>query len=198
MVDSADRYDLAQAPLEAEDLERFRAYLGLLARLEVAPRLRDKVDLSGVIQQTLLEACQRRTDGRTQSRTDAETAAWLRSVLTHNLADALRKLKTQKRDIRREWSLENALEQSASRLERWLTAEQSSPSQQAIRQEELLRMAERLAVLPEGQRRAIELHHLEDWPLADIAVELETTKAAVAGLLHRGLKNLRAQLEPSE
>jgi RNA polymerase sigma-70 factor (ECF subfamily) len=198
MIEPADRHNAAGAPLEAEDLERFRAYLGLLARLEVAPRLRDKVDLSGVIQQTLLEACQRRTDGRPQFRTDAETAAWLRSVLTHNLADALRKLKTQKRDIRREWSLENALAQSASRLEQWLTAEQSSPSQQAIRQEELRRMAERLAVLPEGQRRAIELHHLEGWPLADIAVELETTKAAVAGLLHRGLKNLRTHLEPSE
>ena len=44
-------------------------------------------------------------------------------------------------------------------------------------------MAETLATLPEGQRRAIELHHLEGWPLAEIAIELETTKAAVAGLL---------------
>jgi len=39
-------------PLSAEDLERFRAYLALLARLQVAPGLRDRVDLSGVVQQT--------------------------------------------------------------------------------------------------------------------------------------------------
>jgi RNA polymerase sigma-70 factor (ECF subfamily) len=57
-------------------------------------------------------------------------------------------------------------------------------------------MAATLATLPEGQRRAIELHHLEGWALADIAAELGTTKAAVAGLLHRGLKNLRVQLAP--
>ena len=107
----------------------------------------------------------------------------------------LRKLTARKRDVRREWSLEQALDQSASRLEHWLAAQQSSPSQHAIRQEELLRMAETLAMLPEGQRRAIELHHLQGWPLAEIAAELETTKAAVAGLLHRGLKNLRMHLE---
>ena len=52
----------ALATLQAQDLERFRAYLGLLARLEIAPRLRDKVDLSGVVQQTLLEAHQGLTD----------------------------------------------------------------------------------------------------------------------------------------
>jgi RNA polymerase sigma-70 factor, ECF subfamily len=198
MSQPIDGPELARGPLQAQDLERFRAYLGLLARLEVAPRLRDKVDLSGVIQQTLLEAHQGLTDGPARPRTDTETAAWLRSVLTHNLADVLRKLKARKRDIRREWSLNSTVDQSASRLERWLVAQQSSPSQQAIRQEELLRMAETLATLPEGQRKAIELHHLEGRSLADIAVELETTKAAVAGLLHRGLKNLRARLQPFE
>ena len=56
-------------------------------------------------------------------------------------------------------------------------------------------MAEILAELPEAQRRAIELHHLRGMPLAEIADELGSTKAAVAGLLHRGLKTLRTRLE---
>ena len=38
------------------DLERFRAYLTLLSRAEIDPRLQGKIDLSGVVQQTLLEA----------------------------------------------------------------------------------------------------------------------------------------------
>jgi RNA polymerase sigma-70 factor (ECF subfamily) len=181
---------------ETPDLERFRAYLVLLARLEIAPRLRDRVDLSGVVQQTLLEAHQGLIDYPWRPNTESEMTAWLRAILSHNLADVLRKLTARKRDVRRERSLEKALDQSSSRLEQWLTVDQSSPSHRAIRQEEILRMAATLATLPEGQRRAVELHHLQGWPLADIAAELNTTKAAVAGLLHRGLKNLRMQLDP--
>lgn len=185
------------APTTDHDLERFRAYLGLLARLEVTPALRDKVDVSGVIQQTLLEAHQGLERQPDRLRTDEELAAWLRSILGHNLADVLRKLAAQKRDVHREWSLDAALDQSSSRLEHWLAAEQSSPSQRAIRQEELLTMAEALAGLPESQRRAIELHHLRAMPLSEIADELGTTKAAVAGLLHRGMKTLRSRLGES-
>jgi RNA polymerase sigma-70 factor, ECF subfamily len=188
---------MSTSPTTDRDLERFRAYLGLLARLEVAPAMRDKVDLSGVIQQTLLEA-HRGIEGQPdRQRTDEELAAWLRSILGHNLADALRKLSAQKRAVRREWSLDAALDQSASRLERWLAAEQSSPSQRAIRQEEWLAVAEAMSQLPEAQRRAIEFHHLRAMPLAEIARELNTTRAAVAGLLHRGMKALRARLGES-
>jgi RNA polymerase sigma-70 factor, ECF subfamily len=184
----------AVEPLQDLELERFRSYLTLLARLEVAPRLRDRVDLSGVVQQTLLEAHQGLVDHPRGMRGEAETIAWLRSILGHNLTDALRKLTAQRRDVRQECSLDKALDQSACRIERWLAAQQSSPSQHAMHEEELLRMAEALATLPHCQRRAIEMHHLEGWSLARIADELGSTKPAVAGLLHRGLKTLRRRL----
>jgi RNA polymerase sigma-70 factor, ECF subfamily len=198
MSAAKDLTDPVLGARETVDLERFRAYLILLARLEITPRLRDKVDLSGVVQQTLLEAHQGLINYPGRPKTEAEITAWLRSILSHNLADVLRKLTTRKRDVRREWSLEQALDQSTSRLEQWLTVDQSSPSQRVMRQEDILRMAATLATLPEGQRRAIELHHLQGWPLAEIAAELSTTKTAVAGLLHRGLKNLRMQLDPRQ
>ena len=91
MSEPVDAMTTSPVPLSAEDLERFREYLALLARLQVAPGLRDRVDLSGVVQQTLLEAFQeiRRAP---RERTEGETAAWLRSILGHNLADGLRKL----------------------------------------------------------------------------------------------------------
>ena len=176
---------------QARRVERFRSYLLLLARLQLNPRLRGKMDLSGVVQQTLLEA--HRAPGVPGA--DAELAAWLRRLLAHNLGDEVRKAHARKRDIAREQSLEAALAGSSARLEAMLAAGQSSPSQRAGRNEELLRLAAALGQLPEAQRLAVELHYLCGWPLADVAEHLGRGKSAVAGLLHRGLDKLRAWLQ---
>jgi RNA polymerase sigma-70 factor (ECF subfamily) len=172
-------------------LERLRDYLCLLAR-QARPRLPAKIDLSGVVQQTLLEAAQ--ALGQLRARDEAQKAAWLRKILANNLADEIRKLGTGKRDLARERSLQAAVEESSARLEAWLAAEQSSPSHQAMRHEQLLRVTEALAALPEKQRTVVELHHLNGWPLAEVAGHLGCSKSAVAGLLHRGLDKLRQLL----
>jgi RNA polymerase sigma-70 factor (ECF subfamily) len=172
-------------------LERFREYLHLLARLQLNPRWQGKVDLSGVVQQTLLEAHQAWDVLLRMS--EAEQAAWLRKALAHNLTDEVRKLSAVSRDVGRERSLEAALEDSSARLESWLATEQS-PVQRAIRNEELLRLAEALAELPEDQRRAVELHHLQGLSLAEVAEHLHRSKGAVGKLLYRALEKLHTQL----
>jgi RNA polymerase sigma-70 factor (ECF subfamily) len=178
------------------NLERYRAYLCLLARGQLDGRLREKLDASDVVQQTLLEAHQKRAQFR--GRTAAEEAAWLRQMLAHNLADAVRALGRAKRDAALERSLDAALDASSCRLEKWLAAEQSSPSQHAVRHEQLLRLTAALAQLPDGQRDAVVLHHLQGLSLADLAARLGRSESAVAGLLHRGLKRLRELLGEPE
>jgi RNA polymerase sigma-70 factor (ECF subfamily) len=176
-----------------QPLERYRSYLHLLARLQTDPRLQAKIDLSGVVQQTLLEAYQALP--RFQAQTGVPQAAWLRRILANNLADELRKLATAKRNRGRERSLEAALEESSVRLEGWLAADQSSPSQWAERHEQALRLAQALAGLPEAQREALVLQHWHGWSLAQVARHLGRTHAAVAGLIKRGLRQLRTVLE---
>jgi RNA polymerase sigma-70 factor (ECF subfamily) len=180
------------AEAQARTLERFREYLRLLARLQLDPRLRGKLDPSDVVQQTLLEAYEKREQFRGGS--EGEWLAWLRQALAHNLADALRAFGQAKRDVGRERSLEAAVEASSCRLAAFLAAEQSSPSQQAERHERAVRLAEALAALPDDNREALVLHYCEDRPLAEIATHLGRTPAAVAGLLKRGLKQLRGRL----
>jgi RNA polymerase sigma-70 factor (ECF subfamily) len=175
-----------------QTLERFRDYLSLLARLQLDSRLEGKVDLSGVIQQTLLEAHQAWDCLRGIS--EGQQAAWLRKALAHNLADEVRKLRTGARDVGREQSLEAAVEQSSARVEAWPASEQDSPSERAVRKEQLLQLAHALAQLPEDQRAAVELHHLKGLSLAEVAEQLQRSKGAAAKLLYRGLDKLHALL----
>lgn len=185
------------APLaEGQNLECYRSYLQLLAQSQIDPRLQAKIDLSGVVQQTLLEAHQ--GGAALQTWGAGQKAAWLRRTLANNLADELRKLHTDKRDLRRERSLEAAIDDSSSRVEAWLAAEQSSPSQLVERQEQAVRLAEALTQLPETQREALMLQHWHGWKLQEIALHMGKSHAAVAGLIKRGLEQLRAVLAPPE
>ena len=173
-------------------VEDYRDYLHLLARLHLDARLQGKVDPSDLVQQTMTKAHQHREQFRGQ--TAAEQAGWLRRILVNTLVDAARKFG---RELDLEQSLE-ALHQSSARLEGWLAADQSSPSEVAARQEQLLRVARALAALPDDQRVVIERHHLRDQAVAAIAAELGRTEASVAGLLRRGLKRMRELLAESE
>ena len=176
-------------------LEGFRAYLQLLARLHLDPRLKGKVDLSGVVQQTLWEG--HRAVEPSPPPDDGQLAALLRRLLA-NLADEVRRCYAGKRDVGRERSLDAALEASSARLEAFLAADHSTPEQRAGRDEDLLRLAAALERLPEGQRQAAGLHYLRGWRLEEIANHLGRGKSAVAGLVRRGLDRLREVLQSPE
>ena len=178
-----------------ERLERFRGYLLVLARSHIDPRFHHKLEPSDIVQQALLDGFQKRDQFR--GSTDGQLAQWLKQILIHNLVDATRALGREKRDPRKERSIEAAIEDSFSRAEGWLAADQTSPSEQAANIEQLLRLASVLLELPKDQREAVTLHHLQGWTLAELSAHLQRSDAAVAGLLHRGLKQLKRMLEES-
>ncbi len=184
----------------ADDLavERFRGYLAAIARLQVAARpwLAARLDASDLVQQTLLKAHAAREQFRGQS--SAEMAAWLRQILTRTLANELRALGQAKRDVAAERSLEADLDASSCRLDAWLAANQSSPSEQVCRAECAAALAAAVDALPPEQREVILLKHCHGLPLADISARTGKTVAAIAGLLRRGLAQLRKALDEHE
>jgi RNA polymerase sigma-70 factor (ECF subfamily) len=187
---------LKKAEVLGESLERCREYLHLLARLHLDHRLQGKLDPADVVQQTLMRAHEKRDQFR--GHTDAELTAWLRQILVNNLAEAVRRFAAESRDVARERSLEASLEESSARLESWLAADQSSPSQRFMRQEQGIRLADALAELPDDQRRAVELHHLKGYSVAEVGELMDRSRPAVVGLLFRGLKKLRQLLKDQE
>jgi RNA polymerase sigma-70 factor, ECF subfamily len=180
------------AESDGRPLEDYRDYLQWLARMHLGQRLRTKLDASDIVQQAILHA----HTGRAQFRgsTEAEWLSWLRTILANALAAAARQFDSKAREVRLERSLEAELELSSSRLEVFLAADQTSPSEQAVRCEELLRLARAMARLSEDHRVVVELHHLKGLPVAEVARQMGRTRSAVVGLLYRGLKQLRDML----
>lgn len=182
---------------DADDrLGRYREYLRLLARLQIEPRLRAKLDPSDIVQQAMLRAS--RGWDQFRGETDVALAAWLRSILANVLANARRDLGRKRRDAGRERSLEAAVERSSLRIEQFLADEADPPDAGLDRAERAVRLADALAALPDAQREALTLRYFEGMPLAGVAATLGRSEAAAMGLIQRGLRALRGRLRDLE
>ena len=173
-------------------VESLRPYLCVLARMHLDRRLWAKLDPEDLVQATFQEALEHWDQFLGNGH--LELKGWLRQMLLHNLWDALRHFQQQKCDV----GLERSLDHSSSRLMQSLAAEQSTPSQRAVKNEQLQRLAEALLLLTADQQEAVILHHLHAMKLAEVAAQLARSMEATAGLVHRGLKKLKELLNEGE
>jgi RNA polymerase sigma-70 factor (ECF subfamily) len=197
-----EQADLANALLEQAQrgdrealgqlLEAQRSALRRLAERQLEGRIAVRVDASDIIQQTFLQA--HRSFPQFAGQDVRQLAAWLEGILDHKVAGAIRDhALLQKRNVQRDRSLDDSHGGMAS-LKQQLDAGHSTPSQKAMRGEEEQLLSQALNVLPNDQREAVRLRHLEGWALADIARHLGRSPAATAGLIKRGMQALRRQL----
>jgi RNA polymerase sigma-70 factor (ECF subfamily) len=175
------------------ELEKLRPLLVFLARQNVHPRLWKDVDPSGVVQETLMEALKNR--GQFQGNGPVPLKGWVRSILLNNLRDAIRKVHRGMRDVDQEVPLAAAIAESTGRLESQLAGGDPSPSEIAMKNEDLVGLAIALEHLEPAQRNAVELHHLQGRSLSETASLLGRSESAAAALLHRGLQKLKEHLK---
>jgi RNA polymerase sigma-70 factor (ECF subfamily) len=163
-------------------LEKYRPYLRILAERQLDQNLAARLDASDLVQQTCLSVLGRlpQFDGRDE----AQFIAWLRTVHENNIRDAIREhLQTAKRAAGREVSV------TTDDLAVALRA--SSPSQRVLVGESAAELAAALLDLPPDQREAVRLRYLEGRSLAEIAERMDRSTVAAAGLVKRGLIQLR-------
>jgi RNA polymerase sigma-70 factor (ECF subfamily) len=170
--------------------ERYRSLLHLQVRLlQLDPQFRRRFDSSDLVQEALLKAHKYRE--RFGGGTEPAYVGWLQEILRNVARDKVREATAGKRIVRLEKSLDAAVAESSARIQQFLATDSPSPSEQAERREQALRLAAALERLPQDQRDVIVRRKLDGEPVDRIAAQLGRTEKAVAGLLLRGLRKLR-------
>ena len=167
----------------------YRPYLHLLAKRGLDSAIHARVDASDIVQQTCLEACRDFSEFR--GGNEPAFIAWIKRILHNNVAESVhRHITAQKRSVRRERQVTPQNDSHASPV--YVDRVQSSPSQRVMRGEMMVELASKLDNLPDTQSEALRLRYLEGMALADISERMNKSQMAVAGLLKRGLRQLRS------
>lgn len=164
-------------------LDAYRSQLRETIDANIHGPLQRRIDASDVIQQTCVQAV--RNFSQFRGSTLAEFWGWLEQVEQHMLVDLVREHGAQKRDAHTEQS---------GPAQNDAVARATTASQHAIRGERRRELEAAISQLPAGQREAVALRYLDELKIADIATKLDRSEEAVAGLLKRGVRALKAIL----
>jgi RNA polymerase sigma-70 factor (ECF subfamily) len=176
--------------------QRYRALLCVYARqLRLDPRLRARISVSDVVQNTVARALER--GDQCHADNEAGRLAWLRAILRNEAIAEIRKNHADKCDVDLERSINDSLDRSSARLDRFLADRGPRPDEVAARKEQFLRLADALEELPEDQREAFIQHHLLDMSLKETAREMgrPEQEKAVSDLIYRAKRRLGKLLE---
>lgn len=169
-------------------MEACRQYLLLVANDEIGADLRTKTGASDVVQETFLQAQIVRDSFR--GRTSAELLAWLRQILLNKVFNLGRHYRhTAKRRL----GLEVRIDAPSGAT--CLKAGAPSPSEQAVRREQELALAQALDRLPDHYRQAVVWRHHEGLSFEEIADRLGGSAEAARKVWARGVERLQREVE---
>jgi RNA polymerase sigma-70 factor (ECF subfamily) len=179
----------------AELFERHRGRLRRMVELRMDARLYGRVDASDVLQDGFLDLASKVDSYLNDPR--VPVFLWLRLVVSDRLAMCHRRhLGTAMRDADREVSLyrDPMPQASSTALALMLLGRLPSPSNAAIRAEQILQVQEATNSLDPLDREIVALRHFEQLSRAETAFVLGITEEAGAKRYIRALKKLKSIL----
>jgi RNA polymerase sigma-70 factor (ECF subfamily) len=180
----------------------YRNYLRMVVRTGLGPRLRERLELSDVVQEALVEVV--RQFPQFTGQNEAALVGWLRRLVGQKLADLGRYHSRTKRaggataiPLDAPWGGGDGENQGdyAGRLLDMLALSQTSPSEFASRRELIVLLADALASLPDGEADVLWLYHAENLSFEVIGERMGMSRKSVRGIWARGLKRLKRSLE---
>src|SRR3954463_4850791 len=172
----------------------YRNYLRMVVRTGLGPRLRERVELSDVVQEALVEVVRQFPQFTGQS--EAALVGWLRRLVSQKLADLGRYHSRAKRSaggpvlpLDAPWDLPGGADSAGGgggvRLLDGLALSQTSPSEAASRRELIVLLADALTALPELEAEFLGLSHAGGLSFEAIGARLGVGRKAVRGLWAR-------------
>lgn len=182
----------------------YRNYLRMVVRTGLGPKLRELVELSDVVQETLVEVV--RQFPQFTGQTEAALVGWLRRLVSQKLADLGRYHSRVKRAAGTQAvpldaplgggaGLKNEDGAAAGSLLDVLALSQTSPSEAASKRELIVLLADALTSLPVDQAEAIWLYSAEGVSFDALGEHMGISRKAAKGKYARGLANLRRSLK---
>lgn len=186
--------------------DMYRNYLRMLARTGLGPKLRERVELSDVVQETLIEII--RQFPAFTGQDEVALVGWLRRLIAQKLADLGRYHSRAKRgggDAQlpldaplgiggRAAGSGNEAGNRSSNLAELLTLSQTSPSEAASRREATVLLADALTKLPSDQAEILWLYHVEGMSFDQIGQRFGVSRKVIRGLWAKGLASLRKSM----
>ena len=169
---------------KAELLESFRDYLRQLAAKTIdGNNANGKLSASDLVQSAIIDACKDFAHCKAASK--EEFKSWLRQIMMNDILDKYRSLRSKKRDVGLERSLE------ANQL---FAPEDKSPVAEAQRKEDERRLVQAISTLSGDHQTIIRMRHQEKLTVAQIAKAMDRTTSGVRKLWSRAVEELSKKM----
>ncbi len=174
----------------AELFSRYRERLERMVEFRLDGRLRGRIDPADVLQEAYLRVAQR--IDHFLSHPSVSFYVWLRSQTYQTLIDLHRQQSAQKRTAAVEVRLGGHVDpdETGASIAQALFKQRTSPSQAAVRAEEIRQLREALSSMDEVDREVLALRHFEHLSNSEVAETLELSPTAASNRYVRAMTRL--------